>query len=55
MVGVVGALRAANDMSPPCTNASTCGDVDDVVVFVVDTVIAGHAAIVYVLDGLFCP
>jgi len=34
MVGVVGTLRTSNNMSPPCSDTSTSGNGDDIVVLV---------------------
>lgn len=49
-VGVV--LRTANDVTPPCTDTSTSGDVDDVVILVGDTLVTSEGAIAHAHDGL---
>jgi len=49
-VGVV--LRPTNDVTPPCTNTSTSGDIMDGVILV-DLLVAGEDTIVDVQDGLW--
>jgi hypothetical protein len=39
-------------MAPPCTDASTGGDADDGRIRVLQVVVAGHTAVVDILDGL---
>lgn len=50
MVGVVGDLRATDNMAPPCTNTGTSGNLDDVVILVLEILVAGEIRIVDVLD-----
>lgn len=50
VVWVVGALRTANDVTPPGTNSSTSWDVDDVVVLVNKIRVACKVGVVDVLD-----
>ena len=52
VVGVVGDLRATNNMAPPCTNTSTSGNFDDVVIFVLEILVASEIRIVDVLNRL---
>lgn len=52
VVGIVLTLSATNNVTPPSTNASASRNVDNSVVLVLDAVIAGHAAVVHVGDGV---
>lgn len=52
VVRVVGALRASNDMTPPCTYARPSGDVDDIAILELDSLIARNFRIIHVLDWL---
>ena len=52
VVSVGASLRATDDVLPPCADASTCGNVDDGVVLVVDASVAGNCSVIDVLNGL---
>ena len=52
VVGIGTSLRSTDDMLPPGADASTCGDVDNVVVLVADASVAGNCSVIDVLDGL---
>lgn len=52
VVRVVGHLCSPDNMAPPCTDASTGGDADDGRIRVLQVVVAGHTAVVDILDGL---
>ena len=52
MVGVVGTLRTSNNMSPPCSDTSTSGNGDDIVVLVRYSSVASEVSVVNILDGL---
>ena len=52
VIWVVGTLGTANNVSPPRTDLSTSGNVDDRIILVGDTSVASEVAIVYVLDGV---
>lgn len=52
VVRVVGALGAANDMTPPCTNAGASGNIDDIAVLKLDGLVAGEVGVVDILYWL---
>lgn len=52
MVWVVGALRTTDDMAPPCTDTGTSWNFDDVVILVLDTLVASKISIIDVLNRL---
>lgn len=52
MIGIIRALRAPNNVTPPCSYFCAGGDADDIVVFVADIFVAGEGGVVDVLDGV---
>ena len=52
VVLVVGARGAANLVLPPCADAGTSGDLNDVVVLDLDVRIASNVGVVDVLNGV---
>lgn len=50
VVGVVGPLRSADDMPPPCADARTWSDSVHIVVLVLEVLVAGELSIVDVLE-----
>lgn len=52
MVRVVGALSTADDVTPPCADASASWDVDDVAVLELYVLVASEVSVIDVLDGL---
>ena len=52
VIRVVGALSTSDDVSPPCSDTGASGDVDDVVVLVLEVVVTRHTSVIDVLDRL---
>ena len=52
MVWIVGDLGTTDNMTPPCTNTGTSRNIDDVVIFVLEILVASEIWIVDVLDRL---
>lgn len=50
MIGIVGILGAPNDVPPPSTNSRSRWDIDDIVILVLDVLVAGELPVVHILD-----
>jgi hypothetical protein len=52
MVRVISNLRPSNNVAPPCAYASACRNIDDVVVFELNVLVAGEVGVIDILNGL---
>ena len=52
MVWVIGTLRPSDNVAPPCAYASSCRNIDDVVVLELDVLVAGKVGVVDILNWL---